>query len=91
MKIKYRKWKKTRVLRYSAYNFDAEPGDLMVSGYGEGKLFRLEGRRIGPMAAIGELYPREILPPINGMKAVIEDDDVYWVDKETYNHISNTP
>ncbi|KKN02490.1 hypothetical protein LCGC14_1117160 [marine sediment metagenome] len=84
-KIKYRKRKTTKVLRFNARNFDAEPGDLMVETYGSGKLYRLEDRRIGPMATAGELYPRLIKPPTEGLKAVIEDGEVFWVDPDTYN------
>lgn len=84
MKIRYRKRKKTRVLWYSEYNFDAEPGDLMVSRFGDGKLYRLEDRKYGPMAALGELYPRLIHPPSKELKALRQGNEVYWVDENTY-------
>jgi len=80
MKLRYRKRTSSKVWRYSARNISVKPGDLMVTGYGEGKLYRLEDRRIGPAASRGKLYPREIKPPANGLKAIIENDEVYWVD-----------
>lgn len=84
VKIRYRKRKTTRVLGWNPYNFDAEPGDLMV---GHGKLYRLEDRRIGPMAALGELYPREIQPPSPNLKAIKLEGEVFWVDHNTYEVI----
>lgn len=78
-KIRYRKRKSARVFPFSAYNFDAEPGDLMVVPYST-ILYRLEDRRIGPLAAAGVLYPREIKPPLAGLKSIIEEGEVYWVD-----------
>ena len=90
-KIRFRKRKATRVRRYNPRDWDAEPGDLMVESFGSGKLYRLEDRRIGPMAAAGELYPREIAPPKSGLKAVIEDGEVYWVDTDTYDRHRSRP
>lgn len=81
-RIKHRKRKDTKILGWNPWNFDAEPGDLMV---GHGKLYRLEDRKRGNMAAAGELYPRLIKPPVEGLFAILDGEDVFWIDKETYS------
>lgn len=74
--IRYRKHRKTRVLRFNPWNFDAEPGDLMVANGVQ--LFRLEEARTPSVSAVGELYPRVIKPPHPGMRPWLVDDEVWW-------------
>lgn len=81
MKIRYRKWRKTRVLPYDPRNWDAEPGDLMV---GHGRLVRLMESNGRDKAALGELTEVDIKPPVEGAMAILEDGEVYWVDEATY-------
>lgn len=64
-----------KVLPYSPWNQDAEPGDIMVSH--DGRAWRLYERRGGPRAAAGELCMREIRKP--GKKAAIKDGKLIWL------------
>ena len=61
------------VLNYNPWNFDAEPGDIMVS---QGRAWRLYVRRGGPMAAAGELCMRELKK--KGHRATIKNDELVW-------------
>lgn len=80
---RYRRRRTAKVLHFDAWNFAAEPGDLMVDM--EGRLFRLEqssGYR--KRRSLGELTPRLIPPPQPGLgaKIVIGADgmrEVWWV------------
>lgn len=63
------------VLRYNPWNFDAEPGDIMVSHDGRAwRLYESNGRQ---KAAAGELSMRELKR--KGMKATIENNKLAWV------------
>ncbi len=68
-----------KVLTYNPWNFDAEPGDIMVGCTGEA--WRLYERRGGPRAAAGELCMRRLKR--KGMKAEIKDNKLVWVNDET--------
>jgi len=81
IKIRYRKWKKTRVLHWNPHNWDAEPGDLMC---GFGKLYRLKESNGCCKASAGELLAIEIKSPFKDGKAIIEDDEIYWIDHESW-------
>jgi hypothetical protein len=76
MRVRYRRRRSAKVKAYYAWDWDAEPGDLMVSGAGE--LFRLENSRGRDKAAAGDLTPRQIAPPQSGMIAEILDGEVWW-------------
>lgn len=66
-----------KVLPYNPWNFDAEPGDIMV---GNGRAWRLYERKGSPSAAAGELCMRELKR--KGMKAIIEDGQLRWISSE---------
>ena len=73
--IRYKRRRKSHVLRYNERNFDAEVGDLMVDN--TGRLYRLEESGGRGKRDLGELYPREIVRA--GFKALIEDGEVYFI------------
>lgn len=77
--IKYRKRRSTRVWGFSPWNFDIEPGDLLVDG--DGKLYRATQSRGKNMRDAGELTAVEIPPPGSGFIARMSPDrqDVFWV------------
>lgn len=54
---------------------------------GWGKLWRLAESNGRNKAAIGELTPLEIKPPVIGLKAMwLKDkDEIWWVNAEIYN------
>lgn len=79
MNKRYRRKRSSKVLNFDSWNFDAEPGDLMVDY--RGKLFRLEQSSGWGKRNAGELTPREIKPP-KGCIAVILDNEIYWQKKE---------
>ena len=67
--------KRGRVLPWNVWNFDAEPGDIMVTW--DGRAFRLYSYP-GPIAAVGELSTRELKRA--GKKAQILEGRLVWVD-----------
>jgi hypothetical protein len=77
--IKYRRKRSSKVLAYNPWNFNAEPGDLMVDH--SGNLFRLEENPSPIIRAGGELRPRRIKPKKTNMKAKIINKEIYWVRK----------
>lgn len=80
MRIKYRRRESTRVSYYNPWDMSAEVGDLMVCAQ-TGKLYRLQESSGINQARSGELYPRTIKPPQSGMKAILEDGEIYWTDE----------
>lgn len=80
--IRYKKRKATRCLPFDAKSLEAEPGDLMVDACIDGgRLYRLEQPSGRNAAAAGHLYPRTIKPPSSSMRAVLRENEVYWVEK----------
>jgi hypothetical protein len=79
----FKKRNKTKILSYNPWNFDAEPGDLMISLLC-GKLMRLEESR-GNAGSMGILYPRFIHPPIGYDKIICIQDKLYWVTDNEFN------
>ena len=65
------------ILRYNLWNFEAEPGDIMVAP--NGRAWRLYERRGSQSAAAGELCMRELKKP--GMRATIQNDELVWIKK----------
>lgn len=64
------------VLGYNPWNFDAEPGDIMVSEAND-IAWRLYERRGGPRAAAGELCMRELKK--KGYVPRIKNKKLVWV------------
>ncbi len=77
MKKRYRRRRSVKVWVYSEWNFKVEPGDLLVTF--DGKLFRAESSNGYGKRNLGELTPRLIKPPQDGMIAIIEEQEIYWV------------
>ena len=73
---RYRRRRSAAVLQFDSWNFDAEPGDLMVNGLGQ--LFRLEESRGRNQRDSATLYARKIQPPADGLVATIRGGEVYW-------------
>jgi hypothetical protein len=86
MKIKYRKRKSTRAYPFP-YNTgptcDCEIGDLLIDDYG--RLFRLRESSGWGKRMAGDLTPCEIKPPLSDMKAILENGEIYWINKEATN------
>ena len=74
---RYRRRKTARVFGFNPWNFEAEAGDLMVDST-TGRLYRCEESSGPDKAAIGELNPREIKPPLPGLHAVIHENEIWW-------------
>ena len=68
--------RKGRFLAWNPWNWDIEVGDKLITA--DGKLYRAEKSSGWGKRAAGELYPREIKPPIKGAKAVLIDGVGYW-------------
>ena len=75
---RYRRRRSANVLPYDPWNQEAMPGDLMVDLF-TGKLHRLEQSSGWGKRMSGDLTPREILPPAEGLKAIIKDDEIWWM------------
>jgi len=73
---RYRHRKSTRVFPYNPWNFNAEPGDLMVDQ--NGKLFRLKESSGYQKRGSGELTPVEIKPPPGLFAVMWGMDEVWW-------------
>lgn len=71
---------KGKVYGWNPWNWDAEPGDLMVNNLGQ--LFRIAKSRGRNKAAAGDLTPVLIKPPSPELCAAIIDGRVWWVKKE---------
>ena len=83
MRIKYRKRKSTRAFIFPLFTHftdDYESGDLLIDD--KGGLFRLKESTGWGKRMAGELTPCEIKPPQHGMRAILENDNIYWTDKE---------
>jgi hypothetical protein len=68
------------VTGWNPWNFNAEPGDIMVKP--DGTAYQLEVSRGRNKAAAGELTPRELKKP--GYRATIQDGKLVWV-QELHN------
>jgi hypothetical protein len=68
------------VFGFNPWNDAIEPGDLLVNSI-TGKLFRATESTGRDKRDSGELTPREIKPPHDGLKAKIYLGEVYWVTK----------
>ena len=75
---RYRRRRSAKVLHFNQWNQEAEQGDLMVDST-NGKLYRLEQSSGWGKRMSGELTPREIPPPYDGLIACIKDDEVWWI------------
>lgn len=73
---RYRHRKSTRVFPYNPWNFDAEPGDLMVDQ--NGKLFRLRESSGYQKRGAGELTMVEIKPPPGLIAVMWGPNEVWW-------------
>ena len=67
------------VLRYNPWNFDAEPGDIMVKQ--DGTAYRLYERKDSNISASGELFMRQLKR--EGHKATIQKDELVWEPQES--------
>jgi len=67
-----------KVLRYNPWNFDAEPGDIMVSH--DGRAWKLYDRPGSAKSCAGELSQRELKKP--GCLADIVDGKLVWKPKD---------
>ncbi len=68
-----------KVLGYNPWNFDAQPGDIMVDR-STGKAWRLYERKGGPSAAAGELQMYPLKKP--GFRATIQNGQLVWISEE---------
>jgi len=68
--------RKGRFLAWNPWNWDIEIGDKLITA--DGKLYRAEASSGRGKRTAGELYPREIKPPVEGAKAVLIDGVGYW-------------
>lgn len=75
---RYRRRRSAKVLRYDPCNQEAMPGDLMVDLF-TGKLYRLEQSSGWGKRMSGDLTPREIPPPTDGLIACIKDNEIWWM------------
>jgi hypothetical protein len=66
-----------KVLPYDPYNFNAEPGDIMVD-FVNGRAWRLY-ETPGARSRSGELSMRELKKP--GMIATIQENKLVWIPK----------
>ena len=77
--IRYRKRRKTQVWHYFPWNWDIEPGDLLVDAWGG--LMRAVESCGNNQSRSGTLNTRAIKPPLPGMIAEIRDGEVWWVER----------
>jgi len=63
------------VISYNPWNFDAEPGDIMVKR--DGRAYRLYERKDSNVSASGELFMRQLKR--EGCKATIKDGELVWL------------
>jgi len=75
MKLTKRQLREGKILPYDPWNFNAEPGDIMVAVF-SGRAWRLY-EPPGQAAKAGELSMRELKKP--GMKAILEDGKLKWI------------
>ena len=77
---RYRKRRSTRVWVYSPWNFQIEPGDLIVDSLGQ--LCRAVESRGPNQSRQGLLTTRDIPAPDRGVVAKIRRGEVWWVLKK---------
>jgi len=77
MKIRYRRKRSAQI---NPRDKDADEGDLYVT---DGRLTRCETPSGWGMRTRGWLYSRRIKPPKEGMIAIVEDNEIYWINPST--------
>lgn len=65
----------------SSYAASIEEGDLIVESE-HGRLYRAEASSGADKRAAGDLTPRLIRPPLEGLRAIRVGDDIWWAEEK---------